>query len=104
NPCSNTATVFVSLLPSFNAGEDNTLEICSNDTNTYDLFTLLGENAETGGTWSPALASGTSIFDPQLDVVGSYTYSFADTCSSSATISISEVPELNAGEDATLEI
>lgn len=104
NPCSNSATIAISLLPSFNPGDDNTLDICSDDTNTYDLFSLLGENAELGGIWTPELTSGTSIFDPLLDLAGTYTYSFTNTCSGSAAITISLIPDLNAGEDNTLEI
>ena len=29
---------------------------------------------DTGGTWSPALASGSGIFDPAVDTAGVYTY------------------------------
>jgi len=56
-----------------NAGTDNTIATCANDL-SFDLFPLLGVGAQTGGTWSPALASGTGIYNPSIDVSGVYTY------------------------------
>ena len=51
----------------------------SDDSGTTDLFTLLG-TADTGGTWSPTLTSGTGVFDPLLDAEGTYTYSLINAC------------------------
>ena len=56
-----------------NAGTDNTIATCANDL-SFDLFPLLGVGAQTGGTWSPALTSGTGIYNPSIDVSGVYTY------------------------------
>ena len=55
------------------AGNDVSYSTCIN-ANSTDLFSLLGTNVTTGGTWTPALTSGTSIFDPSVDVSGIYTY------------------------------
>ncbi|NMH23710.1 hypothetical protein, partial [Flavobacterium solisilvae] len=55
-----------------------------------------------GGTWSPALASGTSIFNPAIDLSGSYTYSLIgnDPCDNDeATITVIVNPVPNAGND-----
>jgi gliding motility-associated-like protein len=95
-PCSNSSTqitVIVNPLPF--AGNDATTSFCSNGT-LQDLFTLLGSNAETGGTWSPPLTSGTGIFDPSVDLAGIYTYtvnsSYCSSDSASVTVSIIQAP------------
>lgn len=56
-----------------NAGTSTTKNTCKNEA-SFDLFTLLGTGVTTGGTWSPALASGTGVFNPAVDVSGTYTY------------------------------
>lgn len=66
-----TVTVNVEQAPFI--GTNNLLSICKNDT-SVDLFGLLGAGVTTGGTWSPALASGTGMFNPAIDVSGTYTY------------------------------
>jgi gliding motility-associated-like protein len=55
------------------AGNDISYSTCIN-ANSTDLFSLLGTNVTSGGTWTPALTSGTSIFDPSVDASGIYTY------------------------------
>ncbi|WP_417860670.1 gliding motility-associated C-terminal domain-containing protein [Winogradskyella sediminis] len=98
-------TVIVNPIPS--AGEDAMLEICSNDLATVDLFEHLGGSPESGGTWLPALNSGTGVFDPTVDLPGTYTYTVAgiSPCpDASANITVSFIPEPNAGVDATIDI
>ena len=56
-----------------NVGTSTTKNTCKNEV-PFDLFTLLGTGVTTGGTWSPALTSGTGIFNPAVDVSGTYTY------------------------------
>ena len=41
---------------------------------------MLGNTPDTGGTWSPVLASGTNIFNPSLDTTGIYTYTISNVC------------------------
>ncbi len=73
-PCPNdSATVTIELNQAPNAGIGGSFAFCSND-NQFDLFGLLTGNPQTGGTWFPSLVSGTSIFNPAVDVSGSYTY------------------------------
>lgn len=55
------------------AGNNNAITICS-DAPSFDLFTLLGTGVTVGGIWSPALASGTGIFNPAVDNSETYTY------------------------------
>jgi len=66
-----TVTVAIEQAPF--VGTNKTLSICKNN-NSVDLFTLLDAGVTTGGTWSPALASGTGLFNPAIDVSGTYTY------------------------------
>ncbi|GAB1308476.1 hypothetical protein KH5_11590 [Urechidicola sp. KH5] len=92
-------TVNVDIAP--NAGTDSMTEVCSTDA-SIDLFTLLGGTPDTGGTWSPVLASGTGIFDPAIDPGGNYTYTVSNgVCiDATATIDVTKYEAPNAGEDA----
>ena len=102
NPCPTSfATVSVTIIESLNAGINGSATFCENDAPT-DLFTFLGGTPDLGGTWTPALISGTGIFDPFVDVAGIYTYTLAgtETCpSDSATVTVSIIQNLNAGID-----
>ena len=103
-PCVDSSTIIsVTIDAPLNAGTDNTLDVCSNN-GTTDLFTLLGA-ADVGGTWSPALASGTGVFDPLVDVDGTYTYTHTNACgvsSSDVVVTVTQAP--NAGTDNTAPI
>ncbi len=69
-------------------GLDKVLTVCSSEA-PVDLFTLLDAGVTTGGTWSPALASGTSIFNPAVDNSGTYRYTIAASAfCSSVSVSI----------------
>src|SRR5690606_25341839 len=79
SPCTDDSTVItVTVEAPLSAGTDGVLDICSNDIET-DLFTLIG-SADTGGIWSPALASGTGVLNPSVDVSGTYTYTLTNAC------------------------
>ncbi len=87
-----------------NAGTDGTTTFCENDP-SLDLFTFLGGNPDSGGIWTPSLASGTGFFDPNIDIAGIYTYTLTgtSTCpSDSATVSVIINENLNAGTDGTV--
>ncbi len=61
-------------------GTNGTINLCSGDP-AVDLFGSLGGTPDGGGTWSPALASGTGVFDPSVDPAGTYTYTVGSgTC------------------------
>ena len=68
-----TSEVIVTVTQAPDAGIDNTLTICVVDGPT-DLFDLLGATAQTGGSWSPMLVSGTGVFDPAVDAQDTYMY------------------------------
>jgi uncharacterized protein YjdB len=64
-----TRTVTVTRAP--NAGANGSVTVSCT---TISLYTSLTGSPDTGGTWSPALASGNDIFNPAVDPAGVYTY------------------------------
>ena len=103
-PCVNAnARVTVNVTFGPEAGTDNSLIVCINSP-TQDLFLLLGPNAQPGGTWSPAMQSGTGFFNPAVDPQGNYVYTLSGTapCSNDfATISVTVNPIPDAGTNGT---
>jgi gliding motility-associated-like protein len=103
---SDTATVTVTIVDNADAGTNGDAVFCENEVPT-DLFAFLGGNPDTGGTWSPTLASESGIFDPAIDPAGDYTYFLAGTgsCpSSSATVSVFIDEILEAGDNGNFFI
>ncbi len=106
-PCGNdTATVTISITPSPNAGTSGSATLCVNSP-AQDLFLSLGGSPQVGGTWSPALASGTGFFDPAIDTQGVYTYTFSgnqpcDDDTATVTVIVNPLPD--AGEDSNVAI
>ncbi|TCN60889.1 gliding motility-associated C-terminal domain-containing protein [Flavobacterium circumlabens] len=96
-------TVNIEKLP--NAGKNNQLSVCVNNS-PIDLFTILKGLPDSGGTWNPVLSSGTGVFDPKKDIPGIYVYTVSnEKCSNvSAEIEINITPYLSAGENGTLAI
>ena len=91
--------VIVTIQQIKNTGVSTTTSSCVT-TPSYSLFTLLGNTADTGGTWSPVLTSGPGIFNPAVNAGGIYTYSFAATgvcpaVSSTVNVNNSAVPIIN---------
>ena len=72
-PCQDSAEVFVTIDTPGNPGSNGTVSMCFGDPST-DLFLALGGTPDLGGSWSPALSSGSGSFDPASDPAGSYTY------------------------------
>src|SRR5690606_37402989 len=105
SPCGDaSATVEVTINQGVDPGISGTLEICSGSA-PADLFDILGGNPQTGGTWSPALASGTGVFDPSVDTAGIYTYTVlgdAPCGNASATVTVIIDPLLDAGTNGSL--
>jgi gliding motility-associated-like protein len=104
-PLSDTATITVTVVQAPFAGADTSTVLCSSDA-PFDLFTLL-TGADAGGTWSPALDSGTGVFDPSIDLAGAYTYMLDATATCPADesiVTVSIIPQPEAGDDATTEI
>ena len=68
-----------------NPGTDGNTTVCETDP-SVDLFGLLGGTPNTGGVWSPALSSGTGVYNPALDAGGVYTYSITTSCGTFSSI------------------
>lgn len=95
--------VTVSVQQGPNPGINNVKTVCKNDP-TFDLFVLLGPTANSGGTWSPPLASRTSIFNPAIDLEGIYTYTIpgdavCEPISSTVTVTVNPLPLINTITD-----
>ena len=94
--------VIVNQLP--NTGTNSNVTFCPADPST-DLITYLGGSPETGGTWLPALISGTGDFDPSQDPAGTYTYTVSNSCgSSSSTVDVMITAPTNSGNDNSITI
>ncbi|MGJ8684239.1 MAG: gliding motility-associated C-terminal domain-containing protein [Nonlabens sp.] len=103
-PCVDASTIVTVIVQSpVSAGTDAAINLCS-DNGTIDLFTLLG-TADAGGTWSPTLNSTTGVFDPLVDMAGSYSYTVMNDCNTStATVDVTIALAPNAGTDSSLTI
>ena len=79
--------------------------MCSNGAAT-DLFNQLGGTPDAGGVWTPALSSGTGLFDPTLDAAGTYTYSLnacgGGTVTADVVVTVNALPSVSAGSDQTI--
>ncbi len=105
-PCPNdVATVTIQLAPAPNAGIGGVFSICSNS-DPLDLFSLLTGNPQSGGTWSPSLQSGTSIYNPSVDVATTYIYNVTSVSScpnAQATVTLQVTIGPNAGISSTAD-
>ena len=81
-----------------NPGKNNIIELCKNSSN-IDLFDVLSGTPDPGGTWSPALNSGSGVFNVLEDVEGIYTYTHSDPiCGDlSAEVKVIFSSDLNPG-------
>ncbi|MGB7843842.1 MAG: hypothetical protein WBL21_13685, partial [Salinimicrobium sp.] len=82
--CEDEAIINLTVYNDANAGDDASITLNPDDA-PVDLFDLLGENAEEGGTWN----MGNGTFDPATDTSGSYTYTVGVGCTDSATVIVS---------------
>ncbi len=103
-PCIDDSTIItVTIEDPLNAGADAVLDVCSTN-GTSDLFSLIG-SADSGGTWSPTLTSGTGIFDPLVDPSGTYTYTLINACGTfTSKVDVTVTPAPNAGTDNSVLI
>ncbi|MCH8516030.1 MAG: gliding motility-associated C-terminal domain-containing protein, partial [Cyclobacteriaceae bacterium] len=101
-----TIPIRVNELP--NAGEDVTVEVCPDD-DPVNLFDLLGDDAQTGGTWLNVDGVGSidsdGIFDPVNVDFGTFTFTYTvqnTPCEPSvATVTVEIIP-VNISVNAVL--
>ena len=82
---------------------DTNAVICSSG--PTNLLDAIDGNPETGGTWTPSLASGGDIFDPNVDLPGVYNYVYTGDCEIvdvDITVSIQQAPF--AGTDVAIAV
>lgn len=108
SPCANaTATVTVSVVQPPNPGVSGSLTVCSNGP-AVNLFNSLTGTPAVGGTWQrPNGSSHPGIFDPVVDVAGTYTYTVAGTapCTSrSSTVQVTKVQAPEAGTNGSITV
>ncbi|MFT4601056.1 MAG: gliding motility-associated-like protein [Arenicella sp.] len=100
NSCGSTAsTVDVMITVDANAGTANAISICSSE-NSFDILDSLSGTPDAGGTWAPALFSGTDSFDPAMDAAGVYTYTATNSCGTSTaemTVNFIAMPDAGVG-------
>jgi len=106
-PCSDTAEVVINLTPAPNAGVLTTTPqaFCETDP-TLDLMTLFTTPSSDSDPnyWSGPGGPTGGIFNPAVDLPGTYTYTIPDQGCGPASVSmvISVEAQPNAGTDATL--
>ncbi|MBK7297679.1 MAG: gliding motility-associated C-terminal domain-containing protein [Flavobacteriales bacterium] len=105
NAVSATVNVTVNQTPS--AGSNSVFVICSNGAPT-NLFGELGGAPDAGGTWTgPSGAIFNGTYDPATNVQGVHTYTVLGVtpcANSSATVTVTENAETNAGIDAAVTV
>ncbi len=80
NPCgTSSSTVIVTIATGSNPGTNGAITYCSNAPSS-NLFAQLGGTPDVGGIWTPALGSGTGLFNPSIDPSGTYTYTITSSC------------------------
>lgn len=96
-PSSDDITFNITQLP--DAGSDGSISLCPQDA-PVDLFNSLNGLPDAGGTWSPALTSGTGVFDPTIDAATIYIYDATNGCgSATASVTVTILPLVDATID-----
>lgn len=106
-PCAPaTAQVTVAVTTAPNAGNNNTLVVCSND-GTQALFDVLGGSPDAGGSWQGPAGAHSGDFVPGVDDPGVYTYTVAgdgpcDDAQAVVTVSVVTAPNPGSDGDTTV--
>ncbi len=101
------ASVFVTEQPAPNAGDPNSISVCSSST-AFALFSGLAGNPQSGGTWrGPDGQTHGPQFNPAVDLGGVYTYlvqgaAVCDPDSAQLAVTLTIAP--NSGTDSTLNV
>lgn len=107
-PCISTAqSILISYYPYNDPGLDTTIHVCSQGGAPVDLFTRLGGNPMTGGTWTRNGVAHSNIFQPGTDPCGQYVYTLdgIGACGpSTATVNVVCDPAPNAGNNGSVTL
>lgn len=111
-PCANAvAVVTVNVAASLNAGTNNTVAACNNNS-VFNLFTSLGGTPDAGGTWSQLTGTSTITIsgnDANLNgaTAGTYTFRYTLTgtppcANATSVVTVNVVMAPNAGTNNTV--
>lgn len=101
-----TAQVTVQVRQPSNAGQNANVSICSSDS-PVALFTFLGPDAQSGGTWTLNNLDFSGVYNPEVNGPGNYVYRVPGQvpCPADiATVSVSEPVAANAGSSSTINV
>lgn len=102
-----TAQLVINVNPAVEAGQNATVEVCSNGSQV-SLFTALGATAQPGGVWTNPLGNTvTSVYTPGISVPGTYRYRIqgqAPCSNDSAFVNVVQYPEPNAGCSGAIQV
>ncbi len=102
--CQLVSEIDITIIQKPNAGINSSFTICKEST-SVSLFEKISGNPDSGGTWSPQLASGTDIFNPSVDVEGTYLYTVDNgNCQSVSELNITIVERSNTVIDYNIDI
>lgn len=105
-PLQSTYEIVVQVFPSPPPGSTTNLQVCPGAGPMVDLFPSLAGPPPLGGNWAdPNGNIHSGMFDPALDPVGVYTYSYAIsgglTCPATESVNVSFFPVPTAGSNGT---
>lgn len=100
-PCSQTATIAVTINPQPNAGTDGATTTCASSA-AFSLLSSLGGAPMPGGTWTGPSGASSGTFNPAVDAAGIYTYTITGTppctdASASVTVTVNPSPFAGVG-------
>ena len=106
-PCSESATVTVSVVQQPDAGTNGSITVCASDA-PFNLFAQLGGSPNAGGTWTNGTGSPQSgTFDPAVSgsTICTYTVPATAPCAAtSATVQVDVNPSPNAGSSSSITL
>jgi gliding motility-associated-like protein len=113
-PCADaTAVVTVNVVAAPNAGTDNTVSACNNNS-AFDLFASLGGTPDAGGTWTQLTGSALTITGNNVDLTsataGTYTFEYRVTATAPCvdaiaviTLNVDDKPDDTLPLSATID-
>ena len=104
SPCPNASAMVAVAITGPDAGTSANLTVCSGES-PFLLADALGGSPAVGGAWTGPEGMHGIQYDPGSEPGGAYTYTVTNgSCVATATLTITNVPGPDAGDDGTLQI